>query len=72
MRERLQRLTRLSVEFAKDTAAACVAELVAGRGLVIDGRPRNAVYVKAGAIAGRGVAGDTGRNVGGGRRCTRA
>lgn len=32
MRERLQRLTRLPVEFAKDTAAACVAELVAGRG----------------------------------------
>lgn len=32
MRERLQALTRLPVQFAKDTAAACVAELVAGRG----------------------------------------
>ena len=32
MRERLQRLTPLPVQFAKDTAAACVAELVAGRG----------------------------------------
>jgi len=32
MRERLQALTHLPVQFAKDTAAACVAELVAGRG----------------------------------------
>jgi predicted NBD/HSP70 family sugar kinase len=32
MRERLQALTPLPVQFAKDTAAACVAELVAGRG----------------------------------------
>jgi predicted NBD/HSP70 family sugar kinase len=32
MRERLQAMTTLPVEFAKDTAAACVAELVAGRG----------------------------------------
>lgn len=32
MRERLQGLTPLPVQFAKDTAAACVAELVAGQG----------------------------------------
>jgi predicted NBD/HSP70 family sugar kinase len=32
MRERLQALTPLPVQFAKDTAAACVAELVAGQG----------------------------------------
>lgn len=32
MRERLQAVTSLPVEFAKDTTAACVAELVAGRG----------------------------------------
>lgn len=32
IRERVQSLTDLPVTFAKDTAAACVAELVAGRG----------------------------------------
>lgn len=32
VRERLQEISPLPVEFAKDTAAACVAELVAGRG----------------------------------------
>ncbi len=32
VRERVQAMTTLPVEFAKDTAAACVAELVAGRG----------------------------------------
>lgn len=36
MRERLQSLTTLPVEFAKDTTAACVAELVAGRGKSIN------------------------------------
>jgi predicted NBD/HSP70 family sugar kinase len=32
IRERVQAMTALPVEFVKDTAAACVAELVAGRG----------------------------------------
>ena len=32
IRQRIEALTGLPVEFAKDTAAACVAELVAGRG----------------------------------------
>jgi predicted NBD/HSP70 family sugar kinase len=32
IRERVQAMTNLPVTFAKDTAAACVAELVAGRG----------------------------------------
>lgn len=32
IRQRIEALTALPVEFAKDTAAACVAELVAGRG----------------------------------------
>jgi predicted NBD/HSP70 family sugar kinase len=32
IRERVSAMTRLPVQFVKDTAAACVAELVAGRG----------------------------------------
>lgn len=32
IRQRIEAITGLPVEFAKDTAAACVAELVAGRG----------------------------------------
>jgi predicted NBD/HSP70 family sugar kinase len=36
IRRRLLDMTGLPVEFAKDTAAACVAELVAGRGQAVD------------------------------------
>jgi predicted NBD/HSP70 family sugar kinase len=36
IRQRVQALTGLPVTFAKDTAAACVAELVAGRGRSLD------------------------------------
>lgn len=36
IRQRVQAMTDLPVEFAKDTAAACVAELVAGRGRSIE------------------------------------
>jgi predicted NBD/HSP70 family sugar kinase len=36
IRQRVQALTALPVTFAKDTAAACVAELVAGRGRSLD------------------------------------
>ncbi|HUN90795.1 MAG TPA: ROK family transcriptional regulator [Burkholderiaceae bacterium] len=37
IRARVQQITGLPTEFAKDTAAACVAELVAGRGQTVDG-----------------------------------
>jgi len=36
IRRRVLQMTGLPVEFAKDTAAACVAELVAGRGQAVD------------------------------------
>jgi predicted NBD/HSP70 family sugar kinase len=36
IRRRVLEMTGLPVEFAKDTAAACVAELVAGRGQAVD------------------------------------
>ena len=36
IRERVMEMTELPVEFVKDTAAACVAELVAGRGRSIN------------------------------------
>jgi len=51
MRERLQALTPLPVEFAKDTAAACVAELVAGRGRALE----NYLYVFIDVLAGGGL-----------------
>jgi predicted NBD/HSP70 family sugar kinase len=51
MRERLQALTTLPVEFAKDTAAACVAELVAGRGRSM----RNYLYVFIDTLVGGGL-----------------
>jgi predicted NBD/HSP70 family sugar kinase len=51
MRERLQGLTPLPVEFAKDTAAACVAELVAGRGRVLE----NYLYIFVDVLVGGGL-----------------
>ena len=48
---RLQALTPLPVEFAKDTAAACVAELVAGRGRGVE----NFLYVYVDVLAGGGL-----------------
>jgi predicted NBD/HSP70 family sugar kinase len=51
MRERLQAMTPLPVEFAKDTAAACVAELVAGRGRSM----RNYLYVFIDTLVGGGL-----------------
>nr|WP_314542099.1 ROK family transcriptional regulator [uncultured Massilia sp.] len=51
MRERLQAMTPLPVEFAKDTAAACVAELVAGRGRNLE----NYLYVFVDVLAGGGL-----------------
>lgn len=51
MRERLQPMTRLPVEFAKDAAAACVAELVAGRGRHL----KSNLYVFVGTLIGGGL-----------------
>lgn len=51
MRERLQRMTPLPVEFAKDTAAACVAELVAGRGRHL----KSYLYVFVDTLIGGGL-----------------
>ena len=51
MRERLQSMTHLPVAFAKDTAAACVAELVAGRGR----RLKNYLYVFVDTLIGGGL-----------------
>ena len=51
MRERLQAMTRLPVAFAKDTAAACVAELVAGRGRHL----KNYLYVYIDTLIGGGL-----------------
>lgn len=51
MRERLQAMTPLPVEFAKDTAAASVAELVDGRGR----RLENYLYVFIDVLAGGGL-----------------
>ena len=51
MRERLQGMTRLPVSFAKDTAAACVAELVAGRGRHL----KNYLYVYVDTLIGGGL-----------------
>ena len=48
---RIQAMTSLPVEFAKDTAAACVAELVAGQGR----RLRNYLYVFIGTFIGGGI-----------------
>jgi len=51
MRERLQGMTHLPVAFAKDTAAACVAELVAGRGRHL----KNYLYVFVDTLIGGGL-----------------
>lgn len=51
MRARLQALTRLPVEFAKDTVAACVAELVAGRGRAL----KSYLYVFVDTLVGGGL-----------------
>jgi predicted NBD/HSP70 family sugar kinase len=48
---RIQAMTALPVQFAKDTAAACVAELVAGRGRGI----KSFLYVFVGTFIGGGV-----------------
>ena len=51
IRARVQAMTDLPVEFAKDTAAACVAELVAGRGRSI----KSFLYVFVGTFIGGGL-----------------
>ena len=51
IRERVQGMTNLPVEFAKDTAAACVAELVAGRGRSI----KSFLYVFVDTFIGGGL-----------------
>ena len=51
MRARLQALTPLPVEFAKDTVAACIAELVAGRGRKL----KNYLYVFVDTLVGGGL-----------------
>ncbi|CAM5786265.1 Serine/threonine protein kinase OS=Rhizobacter sp. Root404 OX=1736528 GN=ASC76_13025 PE=3 SV=1 [Rhizobacter fulvus] len=51
MRERIAAMTELPVEFVKDTAAACVAELVSGRGRNI----RSFLYVFFDTFIGGGL-----------------
>lgn len=51
IRERMTAMTELPVEFVKDTAAACVAELVAGRGRSI----RSFLYVFVDTFIGGGL-----------------
>jgi predicted NBD/HSP70 family sugar kinase len=51
IRARVQGMTELPVEFAKDTAAACVAELVAGRGRSI----KSFLYVFVDTFIGGGL-----------------
>jgi predicted NBD/HSP70 family sugar kinase len=51
IRERIQSLTRLPVDFAKDTTAACVAELVVGRGNSLS----NFLYLFIGTFVGGGL-----------------
>jgi predicted NBD/HSP70 family sugar kinase len=51
IRERVMAMTELPVEFVKDTAAACVAELVAGRGRSI----RSFLYVFVDTFVGGGL-----------------
>lgn len=48
---RIQAMTSLPVEFAKDTTAACVAELVVGQGR----RLRNYLYIFIGTFVGGGL-----------------
>jgi predicted NBD/HSP70 family sugar kinase len=51
IRERVQSMTRLPIEFAKDTTAACAAELVTGHGQ----RVHNFLYVFIGTFIGGGL-----------------
>lgn len=51
IRARVQAMSALPVEFVKDTAAACVAELVAGRGRSI----KSFLYVFVGTFVGGGL-----------------
>ena len=51
MGERLKTITTLPIEFAKDTVAACVAELVAGRGRSV----KNYIYVFIDTLIGGGL-----------------
>jgi predicted NBD/HSP70 family sugar kinase len=51
IRERVQELTDLPVEFAKDTAAACIAELVAGHGRSVE----NFLYLFVDTFIGGGI-----------------
>jgi predicted NBD/HSP70 family sugar kinase len=51
VRERIQAMTRLPVEFAKDTTAACAAELVLGTGRTL----RNFLYLFVGTFIGGGL-----------------
>lgn len=51
MRARLQAMTPLPVEFAKDTLAACIAELVAGRGRKL----KSYLYVFVDTLVGGGL-----------------
>ncbi len=51
IRDRIQAMTDLPVEFVKDTAAACVAELVAGRGRSI----RSFLYIFVDTFIGGGL-----------------
>ncbi|HKX41940.1 MAG TPA: ROK family transcriptional regulator [Burkholderiaceae bacterium] len=51
IRERVAQMTELPVEFVKDTAAACVAELIAGRGRSI----RSFLYVFFDTFIGGGL-----------------
>jgi predicted NBD/HSP70 family sugar kinase len=52
IRERIQAMTSLPVEFAKDTIAACAAELVVGHGRAL----RNFLYLFVGTFIGGGLA----------------
>ncbi len=51
IRERVRAMTELPVEFVKDTAAACVAELVAGRGRSI----KSFLYIFVDTFIGGGL-----------------
>jgi predicted NBD/HSP70 family sugar kinase len=51
IRDRIQAMTQLPVEFAKDTTAACAAELVVGQGR----RLRNFLYLFIGTFIGGGL-----------------
>jgi predicted NBD/HSP70 family sugar kinase len=51
IRARIQAMTQLPVEFAKDTTAACVAELVFGRGRSVE----NYLYLFIGTFVGGGL-----------------